>query len=514
MTNCPPGWARTPLRDICTINPRVDKNSIDAESLVSFVPMPAVEAETGKIDVSETRSFRAVRKGYTPFRKGDVLFAKITPCMENGKMAIVPELVSEYGFGSTEFHVLRPANGIDPRFLYHAISNHPFRFHAQHHMTGAVGQKRVPAAVLEEHEIGLPPPSEQRRIVERIQTLFDEIDQGVESLRHAKGTLALYRQSLLKSAFKGHLTADWRAKNPDKLESPEVLLARIRKEREAHHMAALEDWQCALAEWRERGELGKRPGKPKRTRAFTTSPKDGGICGWTDVPLGTVIADPTYGTSKKCDYGAGATGVLRIPNIDAGRIDPSDMKSADFDHTELAKYALNEGDVLTVRSNGSLDIVGKPALVQSQHTSYLFAGYLIRLRPIARSLVPKYLVYLMMVPDVRAQIETKAKSTSGVNNISAKELQELNVPFCSPVEQNEVVRILDARTEAADTLDAEIDANLSHAEALRQSILKKAFSGQLAPQDPSDEPASALLARIKAERDTVPSKRPRKRIEA
>ena len=150
MTDCPPGWANAPLYEICAINPRVDKNSIDTETVVSFVPMPAVEAGTGKIDVSETRSFGVVRKGYTPFRKDDVLFAKITPCMENGKMAIVPDLASEYGFGSTEFHVLRPANGVDPRFIYHAVSNRAFRFHAEHNMTGAVGQKRVPASILEE----------------------------------------------------------------------------------------------------------------------------------------------------------------------------------------------------------------------------------------------------------------------------------------------------------------------------------------------------------------------------
>ena len=233
MMDCPPGWAKVPLPEICTINPRVDKNTIDEETVVSFVPMPAVEAETGKIDVSETRSFGAVRKGYTPFRKGDVLFAKITPCMENVKMAIVPDLVSEYGFGSTEFHVLRPAAGVDPRFLYHVVSNRAFRFHAERNMTGAVGQKRVPAAILQSHEIELPPTKEQRRIADNIEHLFDEIDRGVESLRDAKRAIELYRQSLLKSAFEGRLTADWRAENPEKLESPDVLLGRIHEERNA-----------------------------------------------------------------------------------------------------------------------------------------------------------------------------------------------------------------------------------------------------------------------------------------
>ena len=507
MMGCPPGWAKVPLPEICTINPRVDKNTIDEETVVSFVPMPAVEAETGKIDVSETRSFGAVRKGYTPFRKGDVLFAKITPCMENGKMAIVPDLVSEYGFGSTEFHVLRPATGVDPRLLYHIVSNRAFRFHAERNMTGAVGQKRVPAIILQSHEIDLPPTNEQRRIADKIEQLFDEIDRGVQSLRDAKRTIDLYRQSLLKTAFEGRLTANWRAERPSKPKSPQVLLAYIREQRQEAYNTALHQWERPLSQRCQKGEKGRRPAKPKPLRRLPADQIEHGIPGWATVPLGLAVVDPIYGTSKKCGYGAGATGVLRIPNIKTGHIDTTDLKSADFDETEVDRFSLQGGDVLTVRSNGSLSIVGKPAMVQQQHTDYLFAGYLIRLRPIAQSLIPKYLVYLLMEPKVRAQIETKAKSTSGVNNISARELQELNVPICSPEEQAEIVRILDTSLEATEIVDAEIEANLARAEALRQSILKKAFSGQLVPQDPNDEPAATLLRRMRA--DDAPHKRKR-----
>ncbi|WP_417607187.1 restriction endonuclease subunit S [Primorskyibacter flagellatus] len=349
-------------------------------------------------------------------------------------------------------------------------------------------------------ELPIAPTNEQRRIVEKIEAMFDEIDAGIQSLHTARTTLGLYRQSLLKSAFEGRLTADWRVQNADKLETPETLLARIQSERDARYKAALDDWQDALAQWRADGEKGKKPGKPKRPRDIPAKATDIGILGWTMMPLGLLIDEPAYGTSKKSDYDGGNKGVLRIPNIAAGVIDATDLKSSNFDEAELEQYQLIEGDVLTIRSNGSLSLVGKPALVRPVDTQFVYAGYLIRLRPIPSSLVPKNLVYLMMEPTVRGQIENKAKSTSGVNNINAKELQELQVPICSAAEQSEIVRILDARLEAADALEAEIDAALTCADALRQSILKKAFSGQLVPQDPDDEPASALLERIKAEK--------------
>ncbi|AZY93427.1 restriction endonuclease subunit S [Paracoccus sp. Arc7-R13] len=366
--------------------------------------------------------------------------------------------------------------------------------------TSSVTVKHLSSKTVQDLPLPLPPLNEQRRIVEKIEAMFDEIDAGIQSLQTARTTLGLYRQSLLKSAFEGRLTADWRAQNADKLEAPETLLAGIQKERDTRYKAALDEWQDALAQWRADGHKGQKPAKPKRPRDISTKASDIGISGWTIMPLGLLIDEPAYGTSKKSDYDGGSKGVLRIPNIAAGVVDATDLKSASFDEVELAQYQLFEGDVLTIRSNGSLSLVGKPALVRSVDTDFLYAGYLIRLRPIPGSLLSKNLIYLMMEPNVRGQIESKAKSTSGVHNINAKELQELQVPVCSEAEQAEIVRILDARLEAADALEAEIDAALTRARALRQSILKKAFSGQLVPQDPTDEPAAALLERIKAEK--------------
>ena len=509
MTDCPRGWASAPLHEICAINPRVDKNTIDLESVVSFVPMPAVEGETGKIDVSETRSFRAVKKGYRPFRKGDVLFAKITPCMENGKMAIVPDLASEYGFGSTEFHVLRPAEGVDPRFIYHAVSNRAFRFHAQHNMTGAVGQKRVPATVLEEHEIGLPPTNEQRRIVEKIEVVSDEIDQGVQRLRDAKRAVGLYRESLLKSAFEGHLTADWRVENADRLESPKLLLARMRGERESRYRVALDDWEQAVAEWKNGGEIGRKPTRPKPPARFDLLSTSEGLP-WPNVHVGALLGAPLVNGRSAKDKEGGFP-VLRLTALQSGKIDLRESKEGDWSEADAEPFLVKQGDVFVSRGNGSKKLVGIGGRVLHEPMPVAFPDTMIRVRLDTSAVRPEYFVLAWNSWAVRRQIETAARTTAGIYKINQGHIRGFVLPLPSLAEQSEVVRILDERLESADSLQAEIDANLARAEALRQSILKKAFSGQLVPQDPADEPAHALLTRIRASRgraSTTKARRP------
>jgi type I restriction enzyme S subunit len=170
---------------------------------VSFVPMAAVEAATGRMDASEIRRFGLVKKGYTVFREGDVLFAKITPCMENGKMAVARGLHNGVGCGSTEFHVLRPKPGVDPHYVYHFVSSARFRAEAAHHMTGAVGQKRVPTAFLVQCAIPLPDLGEQRLVVAEIEKQFSRLDQAVANLKRVEANAHALRQAVLARAFLG-----------------------------------------------------------------------------------------------------------------------------------------------------------------------------------------------------------------------------------------------------------------------------------------------------------------------
>src|SRR5665213_2741090 len=165
----PEGWVTATVSEVCEINPskpRTDQYPPDLP--VTFVPMPAVNAVQGAITNPSIRAFADVRKGFTAFRENDVILAKITPCMENGKAAVARGLLNGLGFGSTEFHVMRSSGAMLPDFIYHFIRQESFRKLAEQEMTGSVGQKRVPAEYLQNVAIPLPPLHEQKRIVAKV----------------------------------------------------------------------------------------------------------------------------------------------------------------------------------------------------------------------------------------------------------------------------------------------------------------------------------------------------------
>lgn len=160
-------WRTTNLSFVAEINPRNNgRRHLTDDQPVSFVPMTAVSEESAAIEALGERLYKDVKKGYTSFCENDVLFAKITPCMENGKIAIARNLLGGVGFGSTEFHILRAKRGVLPEFIYYFLRQESVRATAKQRMQGAVGQRRVPVTFLEEYPFPLPPPSEQRRIVE------------------------------------------------------------------------------------------------------------------------------------------------------------------------------------------------------------------------------------------------------------------------------------------------------------------------------------------------------------
>ena len=190
------GWGITTLGECCELNPKRPRD-IDDELLVSFVPMPAV-SEDGKIDCSDIKPYKEVRKGFTYFAENDVLFAKITPCMENGKGAVAKGLEGGIGSGSTEFHVLRPIAGkSNPYWLYILTMFESFRVGARKVMTGTGGQLRVPIGYLNDYSITLPPIDLQ----DRFEEFVHQSDKSKFALQNAISAARETKRSIIADAL-------------------------------------------------------------------------------------------------------------------------------------------------------------------------------------------------------------------------------------------------------------------------------------------------------------------------
>ena len=169
ITNRNASWRLKKLKEVCIFNPKkLEISNVPDDFKVSFIPMTAV-SENGEIDTSDIRDYKEVNRGFTYFSENDVLFAKITPCMENGKGAVAINLKNKIGFGSTEFHVVRPKETMNSRWIYTLFSLSFFRNEAEKNMTGSAGQKRVPIKFIENYEIFVPPIELQNQFADFVQ---------------------------------------------------------------------------------------------------------------------------------------------------------------------------------------------------------------------------------------------------------------------------------------------------------------------------------------------------------
>lgn len=195
----PQDWSKTRIKRVCCFAPTFSNGKPEPENVCTVVPMEAV-SEYGEVSVGVQEAYGEIIAGLNLFENGDVLFAKITPCMENGKGAFVEHLPTPYAFGSTEFHVLRPAHRVDGRFLYYVTFNPIFRAWAEKNMHGAAGQQRVSARFLKYTRLPLPPLPEQKRIVAYLDASCAAIDRAVETKQKQLETLDTLRKSIIQKA--------------------------------------------------------------------------------------------------------------------------------------------------------------------------------------------------------------------------------------------------------------------------------------------------------------------------
>jgi type I restriction enzyme S subunit len=201
-------WLNCQLKEVCEVNPKkINTNDKDDEIDVSFIPMTVVSDVYGNITEHQMKKLKEVKKGYTNFINGDVIFAKITPCMENGKSAIVSNLINDIGYGSTEFYVIRCSDKISNNFVYHLVRWSKFREEAKTNMKGAVGQQRVPKNFIEEYNITLPKISEQKEIVRLLDKFLSVEDKVKSTCQNTLEAIATMRKSILAKAFRGELSS-------------------------------------------------------------------------------------------------------------------------------------------------------------------------------------------------------------------------------------------------------------------------------------------------------------------
>ena len=416
-------------------------------------------------------------------------------------VALVPKSL-EGAIGSTGFHVLR-SKWLKPEFLFALVQTDDF-IEAMCDLVQGALYPAVRPKDISAHQFTFESLAQQTRIVEKLEELLSDLDAGVAELKAAQRKLGQYRQSLLKAAVEGALTAQWRAQHTP-TETGAQLLERILKERRAR-------WEAKqLAKFEEQGKAPpkdwqKKYPEPVRpdTRELPALPE-----GWAWASLDQFLYQLRSGTAETSGRDATAFPVLKSSAVRQGHIDWEALNYLDS-HQIREDNFLEEGDLLITRLSGSVEYVGCCAIAGKipeegmQYPDRIFCGKLaLRDKEIAY-----YLMHCLFSPQARILIEAAAKSTAGHKRISLSDLFPFPIPL-PPESELKVIcnKMADSLDQIRETGKA-VEKSLKQSAAQRKNILKAAFSGQLVPQDPGDEPAAVLLERIRAERAaTAPAAR-------
>lgn len=426
---------------------------------------------------------------------GDVLFATVRPYLRN--IASVPKH-HDRQIASTGFSVLRPATGISPAFLYYKATSQDL-VNALSGLQYGVSYPAIKDEQVRDQPLWLPPLAEQRRIVAKIEELFSELDKGVESLETARAQLEVYRQAVLKHAFEGKLTAQWREENKDKIETAEKLLARIKRECTIRAERQLQEWETTVNEWSECGKRGNRPSKPRNTPNLRLDPD--ALAKLPSLPDGqayTLLAnlgELGRGKSKHRPRNAPELFGGPYPFIQTGEVKAASRIIRQYSKT-YSELGL-EQSMLWPKGTLCITIAANIAETAFLGFDCCFPDSVVGFTADTKLVLPEYVE--LFIKSVRTRIETYAPATAQ-KNINLTTLESLVVPLCSLAEQRALVDRLEAALTVIDDQKALIDTQLLRADAFRRSILQKAFSGELVKQDPNDEPATALVERIKTEK--------------
>jgi type I restriction enzyme, S subunit len=419
----PSDWLRSRIRNVVALSPNYSGTVPAPDELCAVVPMELLSAD-GIVNVTTQEAFVDIAPGLTLFEKGDVLFAKITPCMENGKGAFVRGLPTRYAFGSTEFHVLRPSKKLDGKFLYYATFNPIFRTYAAENMVGAAGQKRVSSRFVKDTRLFLPSSPEQKRIAAFLDASCDAIDAAVANKRRQIEILDDLRKATIQRVVTRGLS-----ENVELLPTGNVWMERVPKGWNLVCLKRISDLQGGLT-------LGKD----------------------YDGPL---IARP----------------YLRVANVQDGHLDLTDVTMIEIPAAVAARVELRPNDVL-MTEGGDLDKLGRGFLWNGEIDGCLHQNHIFALRCFRHKLLPKFLTYLTASRYGRDYFEATGKRTTNLASTNSTKVGEFPIPLPSVKEQERLIEYLDARLNELKALQQVIESQVDTLLAYRRSLIHECVTGQ------------------------------------
>jgi len=400
----------------------------------------------------------------------------VPSCIDNNVMAITP------------------LNIILPKYLLRYLETIDFM-----PLTQATTVPSLPKTALENLEIPLPPLNEQRRIVAKLEVLLGKVDGCQKRLEKIPRILKRFRQSVLAAACDGRLTADWREGNKD-VEPAKKLLRRVEENK-------LEQYQKRKSEIAEDKKI-KIPFLEKIASNFETLidiPET-----WCFVLLGNIVE--TKGGIQKTPLRKPVNNIfpyLRVANVGRGKLNLEEIEYFELLKGELESWKLKKNDLLIVEGNGSVTEIGRCAIWNEEIKNCVHQNHIIRCRP-EEEILAQFLLTFLNSPIGIETITKMASSTSGLHTLSVSKINKIIIPLAPLAEQQEIVRRVESLFKLADQLEGRYQKAKSYVDKLTQSILAKAFRGELVAQDPNDEPASVLLERIKQEKEAATTEKTRK----
>lgn len=511
----PPNWRWSRLLDLGEINPR---NLASDDAKANFVPMAAVSEKHGEAVGGEETDWASISKGYTHFANGDVLLAKITPCFENGKAAVVSGLKHGIGSGSTEFHVFRAmSEDVLAAYVYLFLRSPLFRVKGESSMTGTAGQKRLPTEYFALCAMPLPPKAEQARIVTKVDELMalcDTLETQQQARRKLQNTL---RQSTLQAVANSQspheLQTTWMrlADNFGQLFDAPGDIADLRKmASELAIRGALDVYSEAtdtstvdvyLAELARR-KSGKRFAKSIQVDEDIPLPN-----GWRWVLLEDLLSDSESGWSPKCEAESrrdGEWGVLKVSAVTWGAFNPNENKRLPLSLEAKPDYEVKPGDFMLSRAN-TAELVARSVIASDDcPEKLLMSDKIVRLNFLDDAL--KSWVNLVNNSDfARTYYKERATGTSdSMRNVSRQVIHELPIPLPSLKVQERVLLALSRLLRYCDSLEQQAASRMNLSDQLSTSVIASLTGISIEKEEePMKAPQTELIAPLRL--GTAPS---------